>query len=130
MKLLTMERIGIFLSILCAVHCMAMPLFLIFAPILLASFAYTSFMEWFLVLSSFGLAAVLLYVDFKKHQKILPLILLFAAITIKSIEFLININSLEWVFGILLGVTIGLAYWVNYRHKSTCTCKIISQPKV
>lgn len=121
-----MERIGIFLSIVCAVHCIAMPFFLIFAPIFLASFAYSSVMEWTLVLSSFLLAAILLFLDYQKHQKTLPLLLLSLAILIKAIEYLVNIQSLEWIFGIGLGLSIGLAYWVNYQHKSTCTCKINS----
>lgn len=125
-KLLTIERIGIILSVICAIHCMAMPFFLIFAPIFLSSFAYSSLMEWVLVLSSFLLAAILLYMDYRKHQKSLPLILLLLAIGIKSLEFIINVHSLEWIFGILLGISIGLAYWVNYQHKSTCTCKIKS----
>ncbi|MFM6949065.1 MAG: MerC domain-containing protein [Aquirufa sp.] len=123
---MTIERIGIILSIVCAIHCMAMPFLLIFAPMFLSSFAYSDSMEWSLVISSFLLAAILLYFDFKKHQKPLPLVLLLIAILIKAAEYLVNINSLDWIFGILLGVSIGFAYWVNYQHKSTCTCKIKS----
>ena len=125
-KLLPIERIGIILSIVCAVHCMAMPFLLFFAPMLLSSFVYSTFMELALVLSSFILAAILLFMDYRKHHKTLPLLLLFLGILVKVLEFIISSKSFEWVFGILLGLSIGLAYWVNYQHKTSCTCKIKS----
>ncbi|MHA8067182.1 MerC domain-containing protein [Aquirufa sp. ROCK2-A2] len=125
-QLVTVERIGIFLSVVCAIHCMAMPLFIVFAPMLLSTFAFSGLMEWILVSSSFILAAILLFIDYRKHQKALPLILLLIALAIKLSEYLIHQSSIEWIFGILLGLSIGLAYWVNYQHKSTCTCKIKS----
>jgi hypothetical protein len=78
----SIEKIGVFLSIACAVHCLTLPIFLFFAPYL-------------------GLG-----------------------ILIKLIDMSLVNQSYAWLFGISLGVVISAAYWVNYKHKKSCTCKI------
>ena len=123
-KLLNVERVGIILSFICAIHCMATPIFLIFAPMFLTSFAFSGLMEWALVSSSFLLAAYLLFNDYRKHHKILPLLLLLLSLVFKIIEVLVHQTSFEWVFGLLLGLSIVIAYWINFQHKANCTCKI------
>jgi len=123
-NLLAIEKVGVLLSIACAVHCLSLPIFLFFAPYLASSFAFSSNLEWILVISSFLLAAIILVLDFRKHRQPLPLLFLGLGIIIKLVDmFLVN-QSYAWLFGILLGVVISLAYWVNYKHKKTCTCKI------
>ena len=112
-----------FLSLLCAIHCLSLPLLLFFAPYFASSFAFDLSVEWSLVASSFLLASYLLYSDFRKHRQIQPLILLLAAIFSKLVEILLHNNSINWLFGLSLGVFISLAYYINYRHKSTCRCK-------
>lgn len=122
-KWLPIEQFGMFLSLLCAIHCLSLPLLLFFAPYFASSFAFDQSIEWSLVASSFLLASYLLYSDFRKHRQIQPLILLLAAIFSKLVEILLHNNSINWLFGLSLGVFISLAYYINYRHKSTCRCK-------
>lgn len=121
---LPIERIGLFLSIICAIHCLSLPIFLFFAPYIASTFAFNESVEWGLVISSFVLASYLLYNDYKKHKQFQPLILLGAAILSKLAEISLHISSLNWVFGLSLGVFVALAYWFNYKHKSTCRCKV------
>lgn len=73
---------------------------------------------------SFGMALLLLWQDFRKHRKPLPLYFLAMAVLIKVLDALVGMKSIEWIFGLLLGVFITLAYWYNYKHKTACTCKI------
>ena len=54
------EKMGLFFSIACAIHCMTLPIFLFFAPYIASSFAFTSTFEWILVSTSFLLALILL----------------------------------------------------------------------
>jgi hypothetical protein len=123
-NLLVIEKVGVLLSIACAVHCLTLPIFLFFAPYLASSFAFSSNLEWILVISSFLLAAIILVLDYRKHRQPLPLYFLGVGIVIKLLDmFLVN-QSYAWLFGILLGVVISIAYWVNYTHKKSCTCKI------
>ena len=123
-KFLAIEKVGVLLSIACAVHCLSLPIFLFFAPYLASSFAFSYNLEWILVISSFLLAAIILVLDFRKHRQPLPLYFLGIGILIKLVDIFVANHSYAWLFGILLGVVISLAYWVNYKHKKSCTCKI------
>jgi hypothetical protein len=123
-KFLAIEKVGVLLSIVCAIHCLSLPIFLFFAPYLASSFAFSSNLEWILVISSFLLAAIILVLDFRKHCQPLPLYFLGIGILIKLVDIFVANHSYAWLFGILLGVVISLAYWVNYKHKKSCTCKI------
>ena len=123
-KFLAIEKIGVLLSIACAVHCLTLPIFLFFAPYLASSFAFSSNLEWILVISSFVLAAFILVLDYRKHRQPLPLYFLGVGIIIKVLDMVLSNQSYAWLFGILLGTVISIAYWVNYKHKKSCTCKI------
>ena len=123
-KFLTIEKIGVLLSIGCAVHCLTLPIFLFFAPYLASSFAFSANLEWFLVISSFVMAAFILVFDYRKHRQPIPLYFLGVGIMIKGLDLVLANQDYAWLFGILLGAVISIAYWVNYKHKKTCTCKI------
>jgi hypothetical protein len=122
--LLPAEKVGVFLSLLCAIHCLTLPIILFVAPYLASSFAFSVTAEWILVVVSFGLALLLLWQDYREHRKPMPLYFLGIAVLIKLVDTLLGLKSIEWVFGLSLGVFITLAYWYNYKHKTACTCKI------
>ena len=122
--LLPAEKLGVFLSLLCAIHCLALPVILFVAPYLASSFAFSVTAEWILVVISFGMALFLLWQDYRKHRKPMPLYFLGIAVLIKLADTLLGFKSVEWVFGLSLGVFITLAYCFNYKHKTACTCKI------
>lgn len=122
--LLPAEKVGVFLSLLCAIHCLTLPIILFVAPYLASSFAFSVTVEWILVLLSFGMALLLLWQDYRKHRKPMPLYFLGIAVFIKLVDTLLGNKSIEWVFGLSLGLFITLAYWYNYKHKTACTCKI------
>jgi uncharacterized membrane protein (UPF0136 family) len=123
-RFLAIEKVGVLLSIVCAIHCLSLPIFLFFAPYLASSFAFSPNLEWILVLSSFLLAAIILVLDFRKHRQPLPLYFLVLGIMIKLVDMFLDNQSYSWLFGICLGLVISLAYWVNYMHKKSCSCKI------
>jgi hypothetical protein len=122
--MIPMEKVGLFLSFLCAVHCLTMPLLIFFAPYVLGTLAFSPWVEWSLVLSSFGLATYILILDYKKHQRLKPLYFLGIAFLLKILEVLTGSQNYNWIFGVLLGCSVAYAYWVNYKHKSACTCKM------
>ena len=122
--LLPAEKVGVFLSLLCAIHCLTLPLILFAAPYLASSIAFSPLTEWILVVGSFGMALLLLWQDFRKHRKPMPLYFLGLAVLIKLVDTLLGMKSIEWIFGLTLGVFITLAYLFNYKHKTACTCKI------
>ena len=122
--LLPAEKVGVFLSLLCAIHCLTLPLILFAAPYLASSIAFSPLAEWTLVIGSFGMAIFLLWQDYRKHRKPMPFYFLGLAVLIKMVDTLVGMKSIEWIFGLSLGGFITLAYWFNYKHKTACTCKI------
>ena len=123
-QMIPMERLGLFLSALCAIHCLAMPFIIFFAPYIVGSLAFSTTVEWSLVLSSFGLAAYILILDYQKHKRLKPLYFLVLAFVLKVLEVSLGNQSYNWIFGVLLGCSVAYAYWVNYKHKTACTCKM------
>lgn len=122
-QLLPAEKLGVFFSLLCAIHCLTLPFVLFAAPYLASSFAFSPTIEWILVLISFGMALLLLWQDYLKHHQPMPLYFLGFGILIKLVDTLVGMKSIEWIFGLSLGIFITLAYWFNYKHKVACTCK-------
>jgi hypothetical protein len=104
--LLPAEKLGVFLSLLCAIHCLALPVFLFLAPYSASSFAFSPVVEWILIILSFGMALVLLWRDYLKHRKPMPLYYLGLAVLIKVVDTLVGLKSIEWIFGLSLGVFI------------------------
>ena len=125
-QFLPIEKLGLFLSFACAIHCLAMPFIFFFAPYVIGTYAFGPAIEWALVASSFLLAAYLLIADYLKHRKIRPLVFLGIGFVIKLVDILMGNPSDEWIFGTLLGFSVAYAYWINFKHKSACTCKINS----
>jgi hypothetical protein len=122
-QLLPTEKLGVFFSLLCAIHCLTLPLILFAAPYLASSFAFSLTAEWILVVISFGLALLLLVQDYLQHRKPMPLYFLGFSILVKLVDIAVGLKSIEWIFGLTLGIFITLAYWFNYKHKVACTCK-------
>lgn len=123
-QFMPLEKLGLFLSFACAIHCLAMPFIFFFAPYVIGTYAFGPAIEWALVASSFLLAAYLLIADYLKHRKIRPLVFLGIGFVIKLVDILMGNPSDEWIFGTLLGFSVAYAYWINFKHKSACTCKI------
>ncbi|MHA8082785.1 MerC domain-containing protein [Aquirufa sp. A-Brett2-15D] len=122
-QLLPTEKLGVFFSLLCAIHCLTLPFILFAAPYLASSFAFSLTAEWILVVISFGLALLLLVQDYLQHRKPMPLYFLGFSILVKLVDIAVGLKSIEWIFGLMLGIFITLAYWFNYKHKVACTCK-------
>lgn len=123
-QFMPLEKLGLLLSFACAIHCLAMPFIFFFAPYIIGTYAFGPAIEWALVASSFLLAAYLLIADYLKHRKIRPLVFLGIGFVIKLVDILMGNPSDEWIFGTLLGFSVAYAYWINFKHKSACTCKI------
>ena len=91
--LLPAEKVGVFLSLLCAIHCLTLPIILFVAPYLASSFAFSVTVEWILVVVSFGMALLLLWQDFRKHRKPMPLYFLGIGVFIKLVDTLVGLGT-------------------------------------
>jgi lipoprotein signal peptidase len=116
------EKIGFYLSVLCAIHCAATPIVLTLMPVFGGSFFKNHSWEIAFVGISLILAVVLLARDYKKHFNKIPLLLLLAGAFVKVSEILFFGEKTEFITGSLTAILIASAYWINWQSKPKCDC--------
>jgi hypothetical protein len=113
----TLHKAGIWLSILCTIHCLAMP-FLISALPLLGESYMSQTSEIYLIGISVALAAFLLSKDYRGHRNIFPLVLLFIATILNFSGIFLVKHTYETAFVITGAIALSVAYLINWRwHK-------------
>ncbi len=118
-----LERFGFWLSLVCAIHCLAMPLIITLLPFIGSTFLANHTTELWVLGSSWTLAGLLLLKDFRKHSKVLPLFLLGMSIVSKMIEVLVLGESSEKFMAPLGGILIAIAYYFNWKYNAACKCE-------
>jgi MerC mercury resistance protein len=117
-----LERIGFWLSVACAIHCLAMPVILTLLPFLGGTLLADHETEhWFLGIS-WLLAGFLLWQDYRKHKVSIPLFLLGFSVATKFIQELILGENFETIIAPIGGILIAVAYYLNWKYKAQCTC--------
>lgn len=116
------EKIGFYVSLLCAIHCIATPLLVTLLPYVGGHLLQNHTWELWFILGSVVLAGAILWGDYKKHQYRLPLTLLLASLSVKALEVLWLGEAFEFITGALGGLLIALAYYFNWKYKAACTC--------
>jgi len=105
---------GIATSILCAIHCALLPLFLTSLPLLGINIIHNKAFETIMIIIAFAIGSNALYHGFKKHHgKMLPLVL-FAGGMLFLVAKQIWHNVELWLL-LPAVVCIVAAHFVNYR---------------
>ncbi|WP_044172455.1 MerC domain-containing protein [Flectobacillus major] len=117
-----MEKVGFYLSVLCAIHCIATPVVVTILPYLGSKLFHDHSWEIWFIGGSLVLAGVILYNDYKKHHAKLPFVLLLGSLFIKVLEFVWIGEQYEFITGTLGALFIALAYYFNWKYKSACNC--------
>ncbi len=112
-----LHSIGFWLSALCAVHCLLLPLLLVTASFVSIPFISHPLFEVFLLPIAFIIGGYTLYNDFLRHQQYLPTILYISSIVVILLAFIIHNHPL-----IGLGTSLmAIAQLINWRlHKKHC----------
>jgi hypothetical protein len=122
-QILKVEKVGFYLSVLCAIHCIATPILITLVPFLGGSLLENHTWELWFIGGSLALAGVILYSDYKKHENTSPLSLLGLSLFIKLLEVIWLGERLEFITGSLGALLIASAYFINWKSKiKTCTC--------
>jgi hypothetical protein len=109
-------KTGVWLSVLCTIHCLAMPFLITALPFLSGSFIDES-VEVYLVGGSLILALILLIKDYRQHGQLKPL-LFFMISSILNIAGFFTEGIYETSLHILGAIFIGFAYYINWiEHK-------------
>ena len=122
-----LDKIGFFLSLLCAVHCASMPLLVALLPLVGAGFLHNPVIELVLIGSTILLAGAILIKDYRTiHRNYTPLVLLFVGLTVKLLGIFIFQHQYEPVIITSGAAFILLAYVANWRlratHRPACKC--------
>ncbi|WP_435357355.1 MerC domain-containing protein [Emticicia sp. SJ17W-69] len=111
----TLNKVGLWLSILCTIHCIAMPFLITAIPFLSGSFI-SERSEIYLIGVSAIIAVFLLVKDYRNHQNALPLILLAFAFSFNLIGLFLAKGIYEITFNVIGALTMATAYWINWKE--------------
>lgn len=119
-----LEKIGMFASVLCGIHCLMTPLLVVAGPSLGAHLATDHVTEsWLFYTSLISSFAVLGYDYFKVHHNIRPLLLVIFgwAITLTVHDH----SGSAWIWSALSGIFIVGAFLANWQiRKKTHSCEV------
>ncbi len=116
----TLNKVGLWLSILCTIHCIAMPFLMTALPFLGEGFLSEQ-SEIYLIGTSAVLAIFLLSKDYANHRNVLPLVLLAIALCFNVTGLFIVEGAYEIFFNVTGALTMAAAYWINWKeHRRTC----------
>lgn len=116
----TLNKVGLWLSVLCTIHCLAMPFLMTALPFLGESFLSEQ-SEMYLIGASAILAIFLLIKDYRNHQNPLPLRLLAIALCFNFAGLFLAKGSYEILFNVTGALVMASAYYVNWNsHRRAC----------
>ena len=118
-KSVSLDQLGITASIVCAVHCAALPFIITTLPLWGLEFLAHSWVELSMICLSLIIGICSLSTSFPKHKKALPITVLvtgFSFIAIGHYAF----HNLEAFLIPLGGFTIAAAHYLNWRYSRNC----------
>lgn len=108
------------LSLLCAIHCLLMPLLVVIAPLIGVGFLVEESWEAAMIASILILAGGTLFMGFRQHRRMEPAALLGAGVTgIITSHFLTPPRFEPWIMG-AAGLCLAAAQLLNRRHCRAC----------
>ena len=115
------DGLGIFTSILCAIHCGLLPLLLPALPLMGVNSVHNGIFEWSMIAIAFCVGIYALYHGFiKHHHRYLPTILFVIGFTFLILkQFIHSEQNLFLYFAVPLIVS---AHFINYKlcRRNTC----------
>ena len=125
------DRAGMFVSFLCAVHCIALPILLPFLPLLAGSFFWTEGFEETVVAASLLIAGPTLFRGYLQHRRFwVPLAfgLGLAFILLRpdahghghDHSHAGTIDIAHYLFAACAGISLASGHWLNLRFCKSC----------
>ncbi len=116
----SLNKVGLWLSLLCTIHCLAMP-FLMSALPFLGESILSEKSEIYLIGASAILAIFLLIKDYRNHQNSIPLTLLSAALCFNFAGLFLAKGIYEILLNVIGALMMASAYYINWNsHNRAC----------
>ena len=112
------RKMGVGVSLLCAIHCLSMPFLFVFAPFLAEFISHD--LEFILLVFSAILAKWIFLKDQNVHKSTLPVVLAVVSSSFSFMGVTIFHSSAEVVFMVLGGIFMLSAYIINWRMSQKC----------
>ncbi|HAA11802.1 MAG TPA: MerC domain-containing protein [Cytophagales bacterium] len=114
---LHLDFIGFSASMLCAIHCAAVPFLLTLAPLAGLQFLENPWIEYSIILLSLFIASNALIHGYRKHhKKSLPLMIALAGFLLIGAGHGLATESQEIFLTSVGGVSIAIAHLINWRY--------------
>jgi len=122
---LNLDGVGFIASLLCAIHCVAMPFAISFLPLLGWELLANPAIETGITFFSMCISVSSFIPSYKKsHHNWSPILLLIIGLSIIFCTHLFGPEELEFIFIPIGGVLISLAHYINWklikRHRYSC----------
>lgn len=129
-----LDRIGMSASLLCAIHCAAMPLAITLLPLLGAHILFDGTVELVMIAISATVGVASLGSSYRVHRRLNPLLMMTAGATILIANFFGHethsalTETLHPYVAAAAGLMIAFAHRINMKFCSSCErCEIDSQ---
>ena len=117
------DKVGMFLSGICGVHCMLMPFLLVILPYSTVAYLNNEIFETSFIVFSLTLASFAMIQGYMAHRKLWPILLAGLGF---AIFFNTHIHGSTDHVSILLGLAGGcvcVAHYLNHRFSHICECE-------
>jgi hypothetical protein len=116
-----LHKLGLFMSLLCFIHCLSMPIILTALPYFAEKYLSHA-AEFLLVIVSILLALIVQVKDFRNHKNWLPLILLAIAALLFSVSFMVFEHSKNHIISSLGSLLMAASFVLNWNiHRKHCS---------
>lgn len=110
------DSAGFFASLLCAIHCSAIPLLISFGLLGSSSWLHNHFFDWLIIGFGIVVAGYSIVGDyFKKHRKLFPLIMAIIGFSFLLIG-MIEHHGWMLIFSVLGGLLVASSHVLNWRY--------------
>lgn len=113
-----LSQLGFSLSLLCAIHCLAMPFVVAFAPLMGSFMSHT--LEIYILIASVIIASYVLFNSYRQHQNSWPLILFIISVFASFLGMVVFHASFELPLMVTSGISMASAYYVNWKVQKSC----------
>jgi len=110
-----LDKIGICVSILCALHCALLPLVITLLPLIGFKFLSNEYFEIAIIATSLFIGYTSLKGSYRKHYNIRPLIIITQGFIVIFIGKLLIAPHYEWLFMTAGGLLIATAHFYNSK---------------
>ena len=114
------DTTGACLSVACAIHCLAMPLFVAVLPLIGLGFLANERAEWVLITGAIGLAIGSLAWGVRHHRRWRALLILIVAVAFIATARTAVEGTFEVAFYSIGGILLAAAHLVNRHLCKTC----------